>query len=178
MWGKKKHRGFTLIELLVVIAIVGILAGIVLAGLASARNKAKIAQAESELHQLDIAVQKLYIDTGRFPNGATSACQNGNEVQLDICDAGIQCMTPGNFNVGNDGVATNLNGWSGPYMTVPKDPWGSTYMMDGDYQCYAATDGCQGVDDGSVISSVLVSCGPNKSCAYDTDNIVVVLCKR
>ncbi len=46
-----KSRGFTLIELLVVIAIIGVLAGIVLASLSSARSRSKDASIRSELTQ-------------------------------------------------------------------------------------------------------------------------------
>ncbi|MDD5589740.1 MAG: type II secretion system protein [Candidatus Portnoybacteria bacterium] len=67
---KGEKRGFTLIELLVVIAIIGILATIVLVSLNSARVKARDARRQSDIHQIALAMEMCYDDTGC--NGGTA----------------------------------------------------------------------------------------------------------
>ena len=55
-----KKKGFTLIELLVVVAIIGLLASVILASLNTARGKARDAQRESNLQNIQIALEMYY----------------------------------------------------------------------------------------------------------------------
>jgi len=64
---KKSQKGFTLIELLVVISIISLLSSIVLTSLASAREKAKVAQILSTMNNMKVAVELYYQDNGSFP---------------------------------------------------------------------------------------------------------------
>lgn len=100
-------RGFTLIELLVVIAIIGILAGIVLAAVSSARGPARDARRISDIRQITYALAIYYSVNGRYP--------------CSLYSTGSSCP-----------VATTLQGSVGTTMkNPPKDPTGIPYSYAG-----------------------------------------------
>ncbi len=100
---RARQRAFTLIELLVVIAIIGLLAGVILASLASARTKTQDATRLSDVKQIRTALA-LYVNTyGYYPKR--------NNAQTDVTQA---C----GGNAAWCGLVTDL----APYLKVPIDP--------------------------------------------------------
>ncbi len=73
----KKSKGFTLIELLVVIAIIGILAGIVLVSLGSARKKAADVAIKANLSGMRAAAE-MYADPDEGGNYAGFCTNTGS----------------------------------------------------------------------------------------------------
>jgi len=120
-----RRQGFTLVELLVVIGIIGLLAGVVLASLSSAREGARDKKRVTDLGQIQLAI-KLYSEAnGEFP-----------------------CQTDSNCSVSQGGSANGRVGTGGtidtllqPYLpSVPGDPKGPddstfNYYYDGRHAC-------------------------------------------
>lgn len=125
---QKADRGFTLIELLLVITIIGLLAAIVLAGLADSRSKARDAKRITDLRTIASALEFYYSDKGRYPVAVGQVTGCGM--------AGINWIPDG----------TDYS-WSTKYIsTVPRDPLEScaagsqrAYSYEGDGSTYKLT---------------------------------------
>ena len=96
----KTKRGFTLIELLVVIAIIGILSGVILASLNSARDKGSNAAIKADLKGISSQSGIIYDDA--IPNSYAGVCADQK-----VIDSLTHAMTVGTDLTGT--IATRCN---------------------------------------------------------------------
>lgn len=73
-----KRRAFTLIELLAVIAIIGLLVGLLLPAVQSARESSRRTQCHNNMRQWGIAMQQHESSYDRFPPGSLSSTYNAS----------------------------------------------------------------------------------------------------
>jgi prepilin-type N-terminal cleavage/methylation domain-containing protein len=169
-----RNRGFTLLELLVVVAMIGTLSTVVLASMGSAREKGKIATAQSQMAEFEKAIDIQYLDTGFYPGGYTGLyCDTGGSparISLEDSSSGLLVT---------QGLSAS---WNGPYIpAIPKDPWGNDYFFSYSYLCYQYMSGCEQIRNQRWVSAI-VSCGPTGLsvagvCTRREDTVNRVLCE-
>ncbi|MDD4870370.1 MAG: prepilin-type N-terminal cleavage/methylation domain-containing protein [Kiritimatiellae bacterium] len=111
-----KKTGFTIIELLAVIAIIGILASLVIVGMKTARDKARITKAEAEVKQLAMAWKSYWLVFGQWPGSLSGERDMDWSVMRYLMgdnDRSLRFMEP-NKRIQTEGF---------------RDPWGNLYKV-------------------------------------------------
>src|SRR5829696_1017895 len=79
----RRRRAFTLVELLVVIAIIGILVALLLPAIQAAREAARRAQCQNNLHNVALATLNYESTKKRFPNAMTFDKTKSGSIQTE-----------------------------------------------------------------------------------------------
>ncbi len=151
-------RGFTLIELLVVIAIIGILAGIVLASLNSARGGAGDAKVKAQLGSMR-SQSELY--TGATTAVANAACPTSASATL--------------FGSANNGLGALLGGitlantrcsYAGTTLPSNGGAWAVAALISNNTSawCVDSTGVSRGSTSGGVAYTTIASTGTGNTC--------------
>ncbi len=139
---RKINRGFTIIELLIVTAIIGILSGIVISAVSSARTKANKVSAQAKMRQLTNTIQVSAGELGKTlgnitPNNSQGTNNWTGETCLSYTGGPVRNLKNSTGDCYNDWVAAVDSIANAASTTLPikasdfyRDPWGSPFYLD------------------------------------------------
>jgi len=136
-WKPVLHRpGFTLVELLVVIAIIGVLAGLLLPAVQSAREAARRMSCASNLRQIVLAVHNYESANKKFPPSMCINPKISTNSSWSIHGRLLPYLEQGNlYNEINLSVAWSnypqISRFRVPIYACPSDPKGTTIRDTG-----------------------------------------------
>ena len=131
-----KEAGFTLIELLIVIVVLGILMSMAVPALSGVKNKADIAVAKADLHNIMQSLEMYYLDKGEYPGQSTKgdlSSISGDLGKLNIKNAAADYSYQSDADIGAEEyiiiyaaaadefyyISTNKFSLTGPEATEP-----------------------------------------------------------
>lgn len=118
------RKAFTLIELLTVIAIIGILAGILIPVVGSARKSANKAKSKVQFNQYAVALQQYKTEYGYWPPvGGTSGLNSGQAYDISKNADFIKALTGKNTDGSalSTGDRTSLNRKAVAFLSISDD---------------------------------------------------------
>lgn len=144
----KFSKAFTLIELLIAIAIISLLAGVVVMGTNSMREKARDSKRKAQLLSIKVALDKYYGIHGKYPQAGTCAygsncyvysTAGSNWIPALAAEAGSLPVDP--INVGGAPWAVASNNYTYAYGNVSVD--GQQYDLTGRLENKGDPDRCE-----------------------------------
>jgi general secretion pathway protein G len=101
--GRAGRGGFTLVEMLLVLVILATLAAVVIPKLAGRGQQAKQTAAQTDVKNIEGALDAFEVDNGEFPKDLNSLVEQPSDAK----------------------------NWRGPYVSdIPNDPWGYPYVYE------------------------------------------------
>lgn len=80
----RSRKGFTLVEILVVVSIIGILTGVIIGGVASARVKARDARRVADIKQISKAIENYFSSCYSYPSALTNLTTSGCTAYIPV----------------------------------------------------------------------------------------------